>query len=73
MNERQEEYQFFGSLSAAADRAEEENRDRAGEENAGCDLDSRRVVCGGENGRKTRWELHWTILSFFFSFLTPFA
>ncbi len=59
---RQDSYEFFGTPSTAAERAEEENRDGTSEENAGCDLDRRRVVCGGENGRRTEWKLDGTLL-----------
>ena len=50
---------LFDTLSPAAEGAEEEDGDGAGEENTGSDLDGRRVVGGGENGRSGReWKFN---------------
>lgn len=44
-------YGLFDTLSPAAEGAKEEDGDGAGKENTGSDLNGRRVVGGGENGR----------------------
>ena len=47
-------YHFFGALSAAAERAEEEDGDSASEKKAGGDLERRWVVGCGEDGGRER-------------------
>lgn len=54
---RRVDYQFFDTFSPAAEGAKEEDGDGTGEENAGSDLNGRRVIGGGENGRKFDWTL----------------
>lgn len=67
INNRNEEgnYELFGAAGAAAEGAEEEDRDGAGEEDAGGDLEGRGFVGGCEDWFGRREEFHRTLLRLF--------
>lgn len=58
-------YELFRAAGAAAEGAEEEDGDGAGEEDAGGDLEGRGFVGGGEDWFGRREEFHRTLLRLF--------
>lgn len=70
MLESEKRYHFLGAFGAATEGSKEEDGDGAGEEDAGGDLDGRRVVgVGKERKRRRRRRRRWELDGAFFFFL----